>query len=200
MNEIIIKPKPQNEKGKRVFLIALIACAVTFILSLIVPKFAGIVQLVSLILLCISLYFYNRYVGTSYTYELMSEENGGALFIVRQEVGKRSTTHCRMSLGNLRAAKRLSQEELREYKRRRNRMKRHTLPTAEEREEFLYAPSADVGVYYYGPTFLPESLCLLSFRGRFERADIFIECSDELLAHLLSLADELRAQFPEEEE
>ena len=196
MNEIIIKPKPQNEKGKRVFLIALIACAVTFILSLILPKFAGIVQLVSLILLCISLYFYNRYVGTSYTYELMSEENGGALFIVRQEVGKRSTTHCRMSLANLRAARRMTKEELRAYKRRSSKSASADAETATE----IPTPEPNVGVYYYGPTFLPESLCLLSFRGRFERADIFIECSDELLAHLLSLADELRAQFPEEEE
>ena len=199
MNEILIKPKAQNEKGKRVFLLSLVACAVTFLLSLILPKYAGIVQLVSLILLCISLYFYNRYVGTTYIYELSGDGTGEALFIVRQEVGKRSTTHCRMSLANLRAARRMTKEELREYKRRRSRMKRHTLPTAEEREGTLGAPSADVGVYFYGPTFMPETLCLLSFRGRFERADVFIECSDELLAHLLSLSDDVRALSSQEE-
>ena len=199
MNEMIVRPKAQNEKGKRVFLLTLIGCAVTFVASLMLPSYSGIVQLLSLILLCISLYFYNRYVGSTYTYEIASDEMGGALFIVRQEVGKRSSTHCRMSVRNLRSAKRLSQEELREYKRRRNRMKRHTLPTAEEREDSLYAPSADVGVYFYGPTFLPESVCLLSFRGRFERADVFIECTDELCEYLLSLSDTLRESYFEEE-
>ena len=194
MNEIIVKPKPQNEKGKRVFLIALIACALTFILSLILPKYAGIVQLVSLILLCISLYFYNRYVGTVYTYELMRDESGDAHFIVRQEVGKRSTTHCRMSLANLRAARRMTKEEIREYKRRRT----SRTPSADASSN-VPTPEPNVGVYYYGPTFQPESLCLLSFRGRVERADIFIECSDELLAHLLSLSSDMRALSSEEE-
>lgn len=194
MNEILIKPKAQNEKGKRVFLLSLVACAVTFLLSLILPKYAGIVQLVSLILLCISLYFYNRYVGTTYIYELSGDGTGEALFIVRQEVGKRSTTHCRMSLANLRAARRMTKEELREYKRRRT----SRTPSADASSN-VPAPEPNVGVYYYGPTFMPDSLCLLSFRGRFERADVFIECSDELLVHLLSLSEDVRTLSSQEE-
>ncbi len=182
MPDMILRPKAQNEKGRRIFIISMIAFATTFAASLLLPKYSGIVQLVSLVFLCISLYFYTRYVASVYSYEVTSDSDGATVFIVRQTAGKRSTTHCRMTLSSLVRAEQLNADEMKLYRKNRRTKAKHTEQDAAP--EHLW-PDADVSFYDYCVTYSPDTATLLCFRSYSERADLLVELSEEFRALLI---------------
>lgn len=197
MPDMILRPKAQNEKGRRIFMITMITFAITFVLSLLLPKYSGIVQLVSLVFLCISLYFYTRYVASVYSYEVTSDSDGATVFIVRQTAGNRSTTHCRMTLSSLVRAQQLDAEQMKLYrKNRRTKAKRNEQDAV---PEYLW-PDADVSFYDYCVTYSPDAATLLCFRSHSERADLLVELSEEFRSLLLDTAARERELFVQDEE
>ena len=197
INERILRPKAQNDLGRRIFFVTMLLAAITFLISLLVPLYSGIVQVVAIVFLCTSLFFYTRYVASVYSYEVSSDADGRTLFIVRQTAGTRSTTHCRMTLGALVRAETLEADAMALY-----RKNRRTGVRAAGRDtdapEYL-RPEADVAFYDYCVTFRPTRAMLLCFRSRGERADLLVEVSQEFAAYLQEIAANERAFLDQEE-
>ena len=121
-------------------------------------------------------FLYTKYVSTTYYYEtkIYDEE---ALFIVRKLVGKRSSTLCRISYAEILSIKKESREE----------QKKHKTP-------------AGTVKYLYTPTIFPSTVYRIQSRSAYERAEIVIECSDELAALIDTWASEARAARASEED
>ena len=190
ISDIVVRPKAQNDLGRRVFILTMIAAALSFAVSLWISHYSGIVQLVALIFLCASLYFYTRYVASVYSYEITTDSDGAVLFVVRQTGGNRSTTHCRMTLSSLVRAEMLGEAEMKLYRKNRQRTREANTPDSET-PEYL-RPDRSIGYYDYCATFRPRVATLLCFRSHTERADLLVEVSEELRTMLLDEAARLR--------
>ena len=188
--DMILRPKAKNELGRRVFLLTMVGAAITFGASLILPRYNGIVQLVALVLLCASLYFYTRYVASTYSYEVTTDADGVGVFIVRQSAGTRSTTHCRMTLSSLVRAQKLDMQQMKLY--RKNRKSKHKDGGAQDGAPEYLCPAPDVGFYDYCVTLCPTEATLLCFRSRMERADLLVEISEEFATVLTRAAEQER--------
>ena len=160
INELQIRLKPTNNKAKVAFWI-LGACAVISFIAYYLMRGGGVeraslVGLLGLIFLTASLTFYTKYMSSVYYYEIMRDVSGVPLFLVKQVVGKRVSTLCRIALYEIKKIERTTVAERKAYK----------TPTDRRR-------------YSYVPTFMPDVTYRLTTLSRYERAEIYIEISDE---------------------
>ena len=167
------KTKATNNKAKIAFYTclcigALGAVAYTVMRALAVEK-SGLVGFIPLVALSIAVFFYNKYVSSVYYYEVTFDSEGYAVFVVRQAIGKRQSTLCRIGLSEIVSIKRESAKERNEHK----------TPKDHRR-------------YSYLPTFMPDSSYRITTRSRYERAEIVIECSEEFADLLSDYAAEAR--------
>ena len=85
------------------------------------------------------------------------------IFVVRQVTGKRQTTLSRIDLENI---KKIEKQD--------------------KKEQSAHKTSADFRKYVYAPTLFPETVYRITVIGRYEKAEIIIECSDEYADYLRS--------------
>jgi hypothetical protein len=173
IRELSAKPKPTNNKAKIAFYILLaVGCISTLcymVLRALSVEKSGLVGFVPLIALCAAVFFYTKYVSPVYYYDVTFDSEGCAVFVVRQTVGKRQSTLCRIGLSEITSIKRESAEERRAHKTPKDHRK-----------------------YSYVPTFMPEVTYRISTRSRYERSEILIECSDDFVSLLRDYAAEAR--------
>ena len=166
ISPVSIKPEPQNKKARYVFFACLGSAIVMMALYMFLPKFKGIAGIVALAFITAAIYFYNRYVCATYYYDVFVDAGGNAMFLIRQAVGKRETTLCRVDLSSIRSIRMMSKEDRRAYK-----------------------PEKDIGRYSYSPTMSADVLYLLEVRSSYERADVFVELTEEQADMLLRYAE-----------
>ena len=111
ISDMKVRPKPTNEKGKRMFLVFLLAAALLFVASLFMQSYHGVAQLLSLVCLTVSLFFYNRYLATTYEYEITTDTDGTPVFVVSSYSTKRVSALCRIALWDIREIRRMSRED-----------------------------------------------------------------------------------------
>ena len=173
-----IRPKAANEKGKRAFLLFLLLAAVLFVISLFMENYHGIVQLFSLVALTTALFFYNRYLASTYEYEITTDTDGTPVFVVSSYSVKRVSTLCRISLWDIREIRRMNKEERRA----------HQTPK-------------DMAKHNYTPTLFPDSVLCIVQRSRYEKSEIYIESNEVFEKYLLEIVEEARAMHaPDDEE
>ena len=149
IRDFSVKLKPTNNKAKRTFIVCLILAFAFFIVSAVLPIYNGLVGLISLVFLVIALNAYTKYLSCTYYYDITADSDGTPLFIVRQIVGKRETTLCRIELADVVSLDREDRETRR----------KHTTP--KELSKFNYSPTLDPDVSYRMIT-----------NGRYEKAEI----------------------------
>ena len=171
------RPKTSNVKGKRVFLLTLLLALVTFLCSLLLTEYQGVVQLIAIVILTVSLYFYNRYVATVYEYEITTDNDGAPVFVVCVYQVKRTSTLCRIALWDVTGVARYLAEELKKLPR-----------------------DKSVGIHKFNPTLSPQTITVISVRSQYEKSDLWIESSEEFDAYFLSLVAQAKASRPTEEE
>ena len=176
IQELSVRPIPKNQNARYVFFALLGAAAVTVLVSYFLSSYKGVIQLASLILLAAAVLIYTRYIGCSYFYEV-AFANETPIFIVLQLSGKRRTALCRVNLSDIVDIKTLTGAEYRAYK-----------------------PEVGMKRYNYTPTLGPSEVHLMQVRSRMEKADVFLEISEEFRALLLSYADEARAMRATDED
>ena len=162
-------PKTANTKGKRVFLITLLLALALFLSSLLLHSYQSIIQLIALVLLTVALYFYNRYVSTSFVYEITTDADGVPVFVVSSFQGKRVSTLCRISLWDVTGVVRCTREELR--KREKNK---------------------EVAIHKLNPTMSPEIITVVSVRSTYEKCDLWLETSEDFDSYFLSIIREAK--------
>lgn len=115
--------------------------------------------------------------GQKLFYDVILTPDGEPLFVVRQRIGKRESTMCRVGLWSITAVTREDGASRRAHK-----------------------TPAGYAKYVYTPTFMPDVTYRIVTVSRHEKAEIVIECSDEMANALLSYAIEARARYAREDE
>lgn len=170
IREFSVRPVPKNQNARSLFFTLLGAAAASVAASYFLNAYKGLVQLAALILLVAAVMIYTRYVGSSYSYEISHDSEGTPIFVVTQFSGKRGTALCRVSLADVADIKTLTAAEYRAYK-----------------------PEAGMKRYNYTPTLNPPEVHLMQVRSYREKADVFVELSEEYRSLLLSFVEEARA-------
>ena len=175
--EMSVHARPTNTKARTVVCACFISALLLLILSAIVDKYTGLFGMAILIMLTAAIFFYTKYMAAKYIYDLTTADDHSPILIARSIVGKRQSTLMRIDMYTVTSVERLGREELRTYR-------------------------AEPGVlkYTYSPTFLPDSMILIKTRGRYEKADIFIEAPEEFETLIRETSEYARSIYTEDEE
>lgn len=171
------RPKPSNNNAKIAFGITLGIAAVGFLFYFLMERYRGIVGTVALFVLVTALLIYTKFISPSFVYDVIADGSDVPLFIVRQIIGKRVTTLCRIELSEIVSVKHETRAERRAHKTPRDYKK-----------------------YVYAPTMSPAEDYRLTVINRYERAEIVIEISDELAELLREMVKEAREAASADEE
>ena len=176
IKEITVHPKPTNNIAKIICLIAAFVAACGFVTSFLIDSYRGLVAAFALFTLVTAILIYTKYISPSYYYDVALDSEGTATFVVRQLIGKRQTTLCRVALFDVVSV---------EYESKEIR-KKHLTPKETRK-------------YSYVPTISPAYVCRVNVVNRYERAEILIEVSREFSELLQAYAAEARENYVEEE-
>ena len=135
------------------------------------------VSLVGVSLLTLALMIYTKYIAPIYYYDITFDNEGNAVFVVRQQTGKKYTTLCRIALSEIVNIEKQTAEQ----------MKAHKTPMGTVK-------------YSYLPTLSPSLAYRITTSGRYERAEILIESSEEFADLLTSYSSEAREQYTDNDE
>lgn len=177
VSEFSVHAVPSNKKALSVVRGAIISSALCLIACFFIRSYQGIVSIVAVAFAAVAILFYTKYVTAEYIYEIINDHDGTALFVVRMRTGRRESTMLRLPLYSITSLSRECGEQMRKQK-----------------------PDAKIPLYNYCPSFRPDSTVKISFRSRYDSADVYVEISDELCAHLSSLAEGERIAHPLDEE
>ncbi len=170
ISEFSVRPVAKNNNARSLFFILLGAAAASVAVSYFSPLYKGIIQLASLLFLVAAVLIYTRYIGAAYLYEVGFDSAETPIFVVVQISGKRRSALCRVDIADIADIKRLSGEQYRAYK-----------------------PEAGMKRYNYTPTLRPAEVYLMQVRSRRERADVFLEISEEYCQTILAFAAEAKS-------
>ncbi len=161
--------KPSNNNAKYAFTGLLGAAAAIMVTYFIVDRFKGIIGLFAVAAITAAVLIYTKYIGVEYYYDITFDSEGAPVFVVRQMIGKRQSTLCRVDLHNITKVEKLTKAE---------RSKHKTEPGFRK--------------YVYFPTLFPDSAILIRLNSPHESAEVFIEAPDEFADLLRSYAIEAR--------
>lgn len=169
ISPISIKPEPKNNKARHVFFACLGSAILVMVLYMLLPKFKGVAGVVALGFITAAIYVYNRYVCAVYFYDVTVDYNDNEIFVIRQIIGKRETTLCRVDLTSIQNVRALTREEMKKYK-----------------------PARDTSRYAYYPTLSPDVVHLIEVRSSYEKADVFVELTEDQARTISAYAAEAR--------
>ena len=177
IKEISVRPKPQNSNSKILMSVFFALAAVALIISMIIDTYRGVVGMVAVAFLVSAILVYTKYVAIIFVYDVMIDSDGEALFVVRQLIGKREVTLCRVALAEVISVKKES---------------------AAERKS--HVTERGVSRFVYAPTLAPSVSYRVTVSNRYERSEIILEGSEEFMDMLAEYAKEARAALAEEKE
>lgn len=159
-NEMTLSVKSRNNAARYIFL-GLIGTAIIFIIAANLGLgLSGILWLIALGFITAAIYVYNGHVAAEYYYEIRND-GGRESFVINMRVGKTSRTLARLDLWAISEVRLMTRKEYRAHKCEKGVIK-----------------------YPYFPTMFPESVYLVSIRSEYEKADIFIEATEEFAGAL----------------
>ncbi len=175
--ELSTKAKAQNNNAKIVFLITFLLSVIAFVTYWIMEEYRGFVGLVAFLLLVSAILFYTKYISVEFYYDITRDSEDTPVFVVRQLVGKRETTLCRINLSDIVKIEKETKAERKAHK-------------------------TEYGVikYVYAPTLFPAVSYRMTVSNRYEKAEIIIEGTDEYIKALGEYAAEARKNRIDSEE
>ena len=156
IKETSVRPKAKNNNAKIAFFVTLLISALGFTTYFMMERFKGFVGMFSLMVLITAILIYTKFIAPVFTYDITFDVEGAPMFVVRQTVGKRITTLCRVWLSDLASV---------EFEDKATR-KAHKTPVGFKK-------------YIYAPTMFPKEVYRITLKGRYEKSEIIIECSEE---------------------
>lgn len=167
--EFSVKSKPTNNKARVAFALCMAGGISLALLSTFIPLYKGLVSLVGVALLVAGITVFSKYVASVYYYDLTFDGSGTPIFVVRQIVGKRESTLCRIDIADV-----INVEDEDSKQRR-----KHQTPMGYRK-------------YSYLPTLMPKSSTRLTVCGRYEKCEIIIEGGSQFSSLLWQYAEEAR--------
>lgn len=177
IRELSVKAKATNNKARILFALTMSASFALVLLSAIILIYKGILSMFGVVLFALSLVLYTKYIAPVYYYDVFISSDGEPLFVVRQQVGKKYSTLCRVAL---REIVKIDGEDS-------SQRRSHKTPYGMKK-------------YFYLPTLFPQKSYRLTTMGRYEKAEIIIECSDEFAALISSYCKEAAENYIDSDE
>lgn len=177
IQEFSVHPKPANKNAKIAFLITVLIAAVGFVTYFVIDRYKGIVGTAALMVLTTAILFYTKYISPEFYYDITFDSEGTPLFVVRQIIGKRQSTLCRVNLSDISSVVKQDYAEKKAHK-----------------------VAQGYISYVYTPTLMPPISYLITVTSRYERAEIRIEGTDEFAELLRGYSVEARAMAEADEE
>lgn len=176
IKEITVHPKPKNKNAVIAFSVSFLLSAACFVIYSLVDRYKGVIALFGVGLLVCAILFYTKYISVEFYYDVTFDSEGTPIFVVRQLIGKRQTTLCRVELASIYKIEHESAKERSEHK-----------------------TEAGFVKYVYAPTLFPKESYRITARSRYENSEIIIECSEEFKELILNYAVEARKNSDPEE-
>ena len=177
IKDFSVHPKPQNNNSKKVMWIFYALGAVAAVLSVMLESYRGVAGLVALAFISSGILMFTKYVSVAFYYDIIAEGVDTPMFIVRQRVGKRDVTLCRVDLADIVSVKR---------------------ETAKERK--AHVREQGTAYYVYAPTLNPPVSYRMRVNNAREHAELILEGSDEFFQMVQSIAAEARALRQDDED
>lgn len=179
IREFSVKLKATNGKARTAFIASMLIAFALIAVSSVVPLYHGVVALVGMAFLVAAVTIYSKYVSPIYYYDITFDCEGTPLLVVRQLIGKRETTLCRIGLAEI---VKIEREE-------KTSRRAHKTPYGFRK-------------YSYSPTLDPELTYRLTTMSRYEKAEIILEINDsfaQMLKEYSTEARELSAALDDDE-
>ena len=168
--EMSTRVQPSNNYARLIFSIFTSGGICIALVSTLVPMYRGIVALLGAALLVVGITVYSKHLASVYYYDITKDSNGTPIFVVRQVMGKRESTLCRIDIADIASVEHETRKERRGHK----------------------TPAGYVK-YVYTPTLAPKETSRLTLNGKYENAEIIIE--NRLYAeHLFELSRAIRGE------
>ena len=177
MKELSFRATPQNKNAKIAFLISFLISVLGFVAYSMVDRYRGLVGLAALMFLVTAILFYTKYISPVFFYDLTLDGADNSVFVVRRIVGKRQSTFCRVNLADIVSVEHESREQY----------KKHKTPAGLLR-------------YIYAPTLFPSEVYRITVKGRYEKAEIVVEATEEFIENLREFSAEARVLRANDEE
>lgn len=174
IREFSAKATASNQKARILFISSTVMAFAFVAVASLIDNYRGIISLFGVLLMSVAIVIYNKYVSSVYYYDITFDSEGTPLFVVRQIVGKRQSTICRIALYEI------------------QKISRET-----SKERVAHKTPYEYRKYSYLPTLSPSVSYRLITSSRYEKAEILIEVSDEfasLLSEYISTAKEMREE------
>lgn len=177
IKDFSVTPKPKNNNAKLLMCLFFALSLLSLLATLFMSQYKGVVGMVTLAFLTTAILVYTKYVAVTFHYDIIGEDVDEPLFVVRQTVGKRNVTLCRIALANINSVIKETKAERRARR----------------------SPDGVVR-YSYMPTLSPSENFRISVSSRYEKAELTVEISEEFSEMLISLVKEAKAMRISEED
>ena len=177
IKDFSVHPKPQNNNSKKVMWLFYALGAVAAVTSVMLESYRGVAGLVALAFISSGILMFTKYVSVAFYYDIIAEGVDAPMFIVRQRVGKRDVTLCRVDLADIVSVKR---------------------ETAAERKS--HVKEQGTAYYVYAPTLNPPISYRMRVVNAHEHSELILEGTDEFFAKITELAAEARTLRQDEED
>lgn len=164
MRELSYSPKPKNKNARYVCAAFLGSAILSVALYMLVYSYRTLISILIGAFIVAAVFVYSKHVAAIYYYDITCED-GGRDLVIRQVIGKRQLTLCRVDVASIREVRFMNATERKAYK-----------------------PEKNTAVYSYHPTLMPPSVYLVSVRSDAERADVFIEADEAFASALVRYA------------
>ena len=172
MMDFTYRPK-SDKKGAFIAMSALLAVALAVVVASVVsPSYKGVISLVAVILLCICVYIFVRYLASDYAYAVVNTDTDAPLLIVTRTVGKRTSTLSSIALSSVNSVEEIKGEPSRvRYERK----------------------------YNFCQSFSPKLAYVLRVKTRYEQFTAHLEIPKEVADRLVRYIEIAKTKDTEEE-
>ena len=177
IREFSIKTRSSNGKARTAFIVLMLFAFGLVAVSAIIDSYRGLVSMAAVGFLSLAIVLYTKYLASTYFYDITFDSSGTPLLVVRQQTGKRHSTLCRIALSEIVKIEAESSKERRAHK------------TPYDTKKYSYLPSLE-----------PDHSYRITTSGRYEKAEILIEISEEIGGLLSSYVNEARSYQPTDDE
>jgi hypothetical protein len=155
INEFSVHAKPKNKNSAIAFVVLLLTSALGFCVYFIIDSYKGVVGLFALMILTVAILVYTKFIAPAFYYDIAIDSEGIPMFVVRQIIGKRQTTLCRLDLADI-----------------------VSVDYETKKERSLHKTPRGTRKYIYAPTMFPKEIYRITAKGHYESAEIIIEGSE----------------------
>lgn len=176
ISEFSVHAKPRNKNSFIAFVVLLLVSALGFCAYFLMESYKGVVGVFALMVLTLAILVYTKFIAPAFYYDVAIDSDGVPIFVVREIIGRRQTTLCRLDLADI-----------------------VSIDYETKKERAGHKTPRGVRKYIYAPTMFPSEIYRITVKNRYETAEIIIEGNEIFADTLKAYANEARSRRAEDE-